>query len=176
MEASDPVDRSLTLNDLVVLAVLSERPAHGFAVARDLAPTSDLGRIVTLRRSQVYRSIDRLAARALIEATVTEPGDGGPSRQIYQIAAPGRRRLEAWLATPVAHVRDLRVEFLTKLRVLERQRADPTALVEAQQAMLEATLAGLGAGRHGDVVDRWRAHNAEAVARFLAGWPAETGE
>lgn len=161
--------RELTLNDRVVLAVLAEEPSHGFAASRLLAPGSDLGRIVTLRKPQVYRSIDRLAAAELIEPQAVEPGDAGPTRTVYRVTAAGWRALEAWLAEPVGHVRDLRVEFLVKLRLLERLGRSPAALVAAQRRTLAPTLDLLAVGRRGDVVDRWRAHNAEAVDRFLGG-------
>ncbi len=162
----------MPLNDLVVLAVLDEEPAHGFALARRLAPDSDLGRILTVHRPQVYRSLDRLEAAGLIEPLVVEPGDAGPQRTVYRVADAGRDPLEDWLGAPVDHVRDLRVEFLIKLRLLERRRSDPSALIEAQRRALESTLDRLVAGGGGDVVDRWRAHNAEAVRRFLSSWPS----
>jgi PadR family transcriptional regulator AphA len=160
---------SLTLNDLVVLAVLREEPAHGFALSRLLAPDSDLGRILTIRRPQVYRAIDRLASAGLIEPRAVEPGDAGPTRTVYGVTESGTAPLDDWLTTPVDHVRDLRVEFLVKLRLLERRGRDPANLVEAQHRALGPTLERLVTGRRGDVVERWRAHNAEAVSRFLAG-------
>ena len=41
----------LSLTEWAVLAVVAEAPAHGFAIAKELAPTGDLGRIL--------RSLDR---------------------------------------------------------------------------------------------------------------------
>jgi len=180
---------SLTLNDLVVLAVVEEEPAHGFALSRLLAPGSDLGRIVTLRRPQVYRAIDRLADGGLIEPVAVEPGDAGPKRTIFTITTSGRHALAAWLDRPVEHVRDLRVELLIKLRLLERAGRSADALLAAQRRTLGPTLDRLIAGESGsgvpgagdrgadgqevgdprvpDVVDRWRATTAEAAARFL---------
>lgn len=158
----------LTRNDLVVLAVLDEEPAHGFAVARHLAAGSDLGRILTVRRPQVYRAIERLVGAGLVEPRQVEPGDAGPTRTVHAITEPGRRAVEAWLAEPVDHVRDLRVDFLVKLRLLERRGQDAVTLVAAQRRTLGPTLELLSGGAGGDVVDRWRARNAAAAARFLA--------
>ena len=162
---------ALTLNDRVVLAVLGEEPAHGFAVARDLDAGSDLGRILTMRRSQVYRAIDRLASLGMIEPVTTEPGDAGPKRTVYRITESGAAPLEAWLNAPVDHVRELRVEFLVKLRLLERTGRSPSLLVESQRRTLGPTLDRLTSADGGDVVERWRAANARAVRRFLDGWP-----
>lgn len=174
--APDPTpDQAPTsFNDVVVLAVLDEGPAHGFALSRQFDAGSDLGRIVTLARPQVYRSLDRLAIAGLIEAITVEPGDGAPQRTVFASTEGGAAAVAAWLAEPVAHVRDLRVPFLAKLRLLERRGASPTELLTAQRAALGPTLDQLIAagdvgdtGQPVDVVDRWRAHNAEAVARFL---------
>ncbi len=165
----------LTLNDLVVLAVVDEEATHGFALSRHLTPGSDLGRIVTLRRPQIYRAIDRLAAAALIEPVAVEPGDAGPKRTIFTTTEAGRQALAAWLDQPVDHVRDLRVEFLAKLRLLERRGRSHDGLVAAQRDALAPTLDRLmaGDGRSGDVVDRWRATSAEAAARFLGHRPSD---
>lgn len=165
----DGIHPTLTLNDLVVLAVIGEEPAHGFALSRLLAPESDLGRIVTLRRAQVYRAIDRLADAGLVEPLAVEPGDAGPVRTVVAITGAGRSARSDWLDRPVEHVRDLRVEFLIKLRLLERLGQDPTDLLVAQRQTLGPTLDRLvmAGGADGDVVDRWRAANAVAAARFL---------
>ena len=50
---------SLPLAENTVLALLSERPAHGFAIARLTAPEGELGRIWHIPRPVVYRSIGR---------------------------------------------------------------------------------------------------------------------
>jgi PadR family transcriptional regulator AphA len=160
--------RSLT--EWMVLALLAEKASHGFALARALSAGQDLGRILTVRRPLVYRALDRLADAQLVEAVLTEPGRAGPNRTLYQPTPAGRRLLDVWLATPVDHVRDLRVEFLAKLRLLERNGVDRSALVAAQRHALDQTLAGLAANEGGgDVVDRWRASNATAAREFLDG-------
>ena len=70
--------------------------------------------------------------------------------------------------TPVDHVRDLRIEFLIKLRLTERVGKDTTPLMRAQQEELATTLDRLTAVEDDqDVVDRWRRHNAAAAANFL---------
>ncbi|MFV0259098.1 MAG: PadR family transcriptional regulator, partial [Acidimicrobiales bacterium] len=64
----------LSLTEWVVLAVLAEAPTHGFAVAKELRPGTDLGRVITVHRPLVYRALDRLVAAGLIEYHSTEPG------------------------------------------------------------------------------------------------------
>lgn len=164
----------LSLNEWVVLALLGEEPAHGFALARQLRADADLGRILTVHRPLVYRALDRLVEAGLADAAHTEPGDAGPNRVVHRITPRGRRALRSWLARPVTHIRDLRIEFLVKLRLTERARQDPSRLVRAQHEALADTLDNLSRPEPGaDVVDRWRLHNAGAARRFLEELAAE---
>ncbi|MEM9606905.1 MAG: PadR family transcriptional regulator [Actinomycetota bacterium] len=163
--ASSP---ALSSTDHVVLALLGEGPTHGFAIARELGPDGDLGRVLTVRRSLVYRSLDRLAERGLVESLHDEPGNAGPTRTVLRATLAGRELTHRWLSRPSEHVRDLRIELLAKLRLLERAGTDPAGLVEAQRDALATTLDRLSELAPGsDVVDRWRSHNARAAAAFL---------
>lgn len=160
---------ALSLNEWVVLALLAEKPAHGFALARQLRPHSDIGRVLTVHRPLVYRALDRLVDADLAELQHTEPGDAGPNRTVHRVTRSGRRALDWWLGQPVHHVRDLRIEFLVKMRLSERARRDPAPLVAAQHTALADTLDNLTRlDPDADIVDEWRRHNAQAAARFLA--------
>lgn len=162
------MEPTLSLNEWTVLCLLAERPAHGFALARQLEPASDLGRVITVRRPLVYRALDRVVAAQLAEPHLIEPGAAGPSRTQYRITPEGQRSATTWMSTPVAHVRELRIEFLVKMRLYERSGNDPSPLVHAQRSKLSATLAQLTEiSRDSDVVEQWRHHNAIAVTHFL---------
>jgi DNA-binding PadR family transcriptional regulator len=162
------MDDGLPLNEWVVLGLLAEQPRHGFALARELTAGSDLGRILTVHRPLVYRALDRLVAAGLASASRTEPGDNGPNRTVHAPTRRGTARLGTWLAEPVFHVRDLRLEFLVKVRLLERAGKETGILVAAQRNALAATLDGLvHASDRGDVVELWRSHNAAAAQAFL---------
>ena len=166
----------LSLNEWVVLALLREAPAHGFALTRELHQGSDLGRILTVHRPLVYRALDRLVDAGLAEPQRTEPGDGGPNRVVHRATRRGSRAAAAWLREPVTHIREMRIEFLLKLRLVERRGDDPGPLVAAQQEALADTLGHLtDPGTVDDVVDRWRSHNARATSRFLAELAATEG-
>lgn len=157
-----------SLNEWVVLSLLAEQPAHGFALARELEPASDLGRILTVHRPQVYRALDRLVDAALVEPRPAEPGLAGPKRRRHAITGQGRRAVDEWLVTPVDHVRDLRIPFLAKLRLTERRGRSVELLVVAQtEALAEAVRHLTELDPAADVVDRWRRHNAIAASAFL---------
>ena len=152
-----------------MLGLLAEGPTHGFAISRELAAGSSVGRVLTVRRPLVYRALDRLVALGLAEAMHTEPGDAGPQRLVHRVTRSGRRRLNTWLALPVGHVRDMRIEFQLKLVLLERSEKSPLELVRAQQGALGPTLSALE-GVSADPIDHlelWRRHNAAAAASYL---------
>ncbi len=160
---------SLSLTDHTVLALLGEGATHGFAIAQELTAESDLGRIFTVHRPLVYRSLDRLVERELAEPQQIEKGEGGPKRTIHGLTKEGEAVNAKWLASPVTHVRDLRIEFLTKLRLNTRANQDTAALIASQQAALAERIETLrSATDSDDEVDLWRRHNADAVAAFLA--------
>jgi len=158
----------LSLNEWVVLALLAEGPSHGFAMAKELAPDADLGRILTVARPLVYRALARVVDAGLAESVHIEPGDAGPNRTVHRLTRSGRARLRGWLAAPVDHVRDLRIEFLVKMRLLERSSKDTASLVEAQRVALDDAFERLvHLELEADIVDLWRHHNAVAARSFL---------
>ena len=65
--------------DWAVLALVAEGPTHGFAIARALAPGSDVGRVWAMRRPLVYRALDVLTEQELVRAAGTE-GEHRPGR------------------------------------------------------------------------------------------------
>ena len=123
---------SLSLAEWVVLAVISERPTHGFAIAQLTAAD---GRMWQIPRPVVYRALGRVEAAGLITNDGTEPGNG-PQRTIYAATSAGRKAVAAWLQTPVEHVRDVRSHLLLKLALLHRAGTDPADLLRRQQAIL----------------------------------------
>lgn len=158
----------VSLNEWVVLALLAEAPAHGFAVARELRPDRDLGRILTVHRPLVYRALARLVAAGLAEPFETEPGDAGPARTLHRPTRRGRAALAAWFVQPVEHIRDLRIEFLVKVRLSERAGRDPGPLIGAQSAALASAFDRVTSlSDEADVVDLWRHHTASAALGFL---------
>lgn len=162
--------KPLTLADHAVLALLAERPRHGWVIVRELSLDGELGRIWTLSRPLAYRAMDNLETRRLIRATGTEAGQG-PRRTIFAPTAKGRREVQQWLASPVEHLRDIRTELLLKLVFFERSTIDPRPLLREQQRAFRPIFGALDAAAArptSDLVDLWRHESAESVRRFLA--------
>lgn len=158
--------RDLSVTEHAVLGILAEGPSHGFAVSKQLARDSDLGRILTVRRPLVYRALDRLVDRGLAEPVHTEKGSG-PSRVVHRVTGDGRRESRNWLARPVDHVRDIRIEFLLKVALMIRARRSLGPLIAAQRRSLEPTLSAIAEVSSNDYVEIWRKHVAGAAGAFL---------
>jgi DNA-binding PadR family transcriptional regulator len=152
---------SLSLADHACLAIIGERPTHGWAIVKLLAPEGDLGRIWSLNRALTYRAIDRLVEFGLVGRS-----DAGRRAEL-RLTAPGRRRRLHWLGQPVQHLRDLRTEFLLKLALCERAAIDTTTLITAQRDRLQPAIAALTDDHPADAVALWRHESAQAAARFL---------
>lgn len=161
-----------------MLALLCERPAHGWALARELAPGGELGSIWGLGRPLVYRSLEVLAERELIAPAGQERGVRGPTRTIFRATAAGEVAVAEWLAEPVEHVREGRSLLLLKIVFAERSSLDPRPMLHAQHAAIAEALVSLeqrmrassGSER---ILARFRLESTRAVLRFIEGILAE---
>lgn len=151
-----------------MLALLAEEPRHGWAVQRELAPGSEVGRAWTLSRQLTYRAIDNLEKEGLVTRAARKPGDGG-DRVIISPTATGRKQLREWLGQPVEHLRDVRTELLVKLILRERAGLDNTAFISLQKEKFSGVVDALTSNRSRDLVDAWRAESARSVMKFLDG-------
>ncbi|MGD2059758.1 MAG: PadR family transcriptional regulator [Acidimicrobiia bacterium] len=158
----------LSVTEYTVLGLLAEGPRHGFALSKELDSDSEVGRVFVVRRPLVYRAIDRLVDAGYAEPRSTEKGEG-PKRIVYQTTPDGLHRLEGWLTEPVEHIRDLRIEFLLKLALLQRSGRSPLGLIREQRSALDDKLRALEhqSATPPDHVGLWRRHNASAAASYL---------
>jgi len=170
--ASSPASLpEMSLPEWLVLAILMQRPAHGFAVAQLTATGGDLGRIWQIPKAVVYRALGRLLDAGLIVPEVTEPGLG-PQRTVYAATDDGKTAAQHWLHAPVEHVREIRSELLLKLALLDRAGESPSDLLRAQRAVLEPIVTAIESRReHSDGFDAtllaWRRANAVAALEFI---------
>jgi PadR family transcriptional regulator AphA len=169
------VEQPPTTNDLTVLALLSERQAHGWALAEKLARGGEIGQIWSISRPIVYHSVDRLERAGLAETVGLERGGRGPHRVVYAATPAGKELLRAWLASPVEHVRDIRSVFLLKVVLCQRAEVEPEPLLLAQRevllpfiAWLEAQADETGPELPGETtIAAFRLETATAILRFI---------
>jgi len=168
----------MPLPEWLVLGILSQRPAHGFAVAQLTAANGPFGRVWQIPKAVVYRAIGRLLDARLIVPEGTEPGFG-PQRTVYATTEAGRAAIGRWLREPVEHVRDIRTELLLKLALLDRAGDDPAPLLRAQREVLTPLVAALESRRAASAgfdatILAWRRATAVAALDFVdAIAPAE---
>src|SRR3954454_11545050 len=126
-------DAQLLLGEWACLGILYQRPVHGFAIAARLRPDADIGRVWSLSRPLTYRSLEQLTRRGHIHPVGEERGIAGGNRTILAATRQGRAALRKWVATPVAHLRDLRSELLLKLVIAEQCGIDVLPMLERQR-------------------------------------------
>src|SRR4029079_16632136 len=110
-----PPDLSLT--DWAVLGIVAEAPTHGFAIARALSATGDVGQVWTVARPLVYRSLTTLADRGLIEERGETQSGHGPTRTMVRATRAGRAALVRWLDKAGEHAREGRNAALMNITV-----------------------------------------------------------
>ena len=158
--------------DQIVLAIIGEKPRHGFAVSKELETDPSLSAVIRIRRPLVYRSINCLLDANFIRETKVEPGDQGSQRVVYTVTAIGKLAGTTWLNEVVEHPRDARIELLAKFVLRSRRNLKNQQLAKLQKKLFERQAAKLQASANSatdDVrlVSLWRIENINAMIRLL---------
>ena len=96
------------------LLLREEGSRHGYDLARYFSETEPLGIVLRLEPAMLYHHLKKLARAGWVTQTVEQIGSR-PPRQVYHLTPEGRDELYRWLREPVAHTREIRLEFLVKL-------------------------------------------------------------
>ena len=109
-------DMTINLNrhpqEYLILGLLMMKERHGYDLHHHLSST--MGQAWYAGKSQIYALLKRLEATGYIVSR-TERQEPKPPRKVYAITPQGKTAFNHWVATPVQRIRDLRLEFLTKL-------------------------------------------------------------
>lgn len=99
---------------LGLLAVSDTGSGHGYDLARQFSPDAPLGDVLRLEPGMVYHHLKKLERLGWVSVV---PGEapGRPARRLFALTSSGRAELERWLSEPVAHTREIRLDFLVKL-------------------------------------------------------------
>jgi DNA-binding PadR family transcriptional regulator len=167
-----PDSRGLARAEMAVLALLAERPSHGWALSREVTPGAEIGEIWSGDRQRVYRALRKLNELGLIEAALTEPGEGA-HRTLYRPTAAGLKELDAWLVEPVKSLREAQGTFMLKLAFIQRSGRDPVPLLQAQRATVVAAMEELSRRSGGGATRRahlaLRLETARALLTVIDG-------
>jgi tRNA (adenine37-N6)-methyltransferase len=169
---SRPTRTHPSLPEWAALGLLCEGPRHGWAIARELAPAGEIGRVYSCTRPLVYRALGQLREAGLVEEKGTAASDEGPARTTLAASRRGRAAFRAWRDVTVEHVRDLRSELMLKLLFHDRAGTDPATLLREQAAsLIRGELALERQLRSATVFDRtlvlWRLSVVRAALSFV---------
>lgn len=121
--------------------------AHGYDLARRFAEGQPLGDVLRLEPGMLYHHLKKLARVGWVEAEMERPG-ARPPRRRYRLTETGRAELRRWLGAPVAHTRELRLEFLVKYYFAQRLAPERAIrLLAEQRAILDRLAASLSTQR-----------------------------
>jgi PadR family transcriptional regulator, regulatory protein AphA len=118
-----------------VLGILALGEAHGYDICRRLS--EEVGSIWRLGKSQVYALLMRLERDGLVVHERVGQ-ENLPAKNIFSVTPMGEEVFKEWVRTPVHHVRDMRLEFLTKLWFAQQLGSESERnLIEAQLAVCQ---------------------------------------
>ncbi len=173
---------------LGLLALSNDGTGHGYELARQFGPDAPLGNVIRIEPGMVYHHLKKLERLGWVESV---PGAAGrPARRPIALSEAGRIEFNRWLAEPVAHTREIRLDFLVKLyfallldprvavRLVNEQREICQRIIES---LSERRKAGHGddppspAHRFGDLVLEMRLAQTEAALAWLDRVGPEAG-
>lgn len=129
--------------EFALLGYLFQRPMHAYEIHRHLVSHGGLGLVWNLNQSRLYAQLAQLERRGFVAAT-TQPQVGRPARRVLRLTETGRDTFLAWLHTPVAGARHIRMEFMAKLVFLHVLNPDEAAvLLERQRVLAQEWLTAL---------------------------------
>jgi len=106
--------------EYILLGLILEEPAHGYALYEKLRSTAELSLIWQVKRSKLYYLLDKLETDELLVSSITSQSPY-PDRKVYQITNQGIEILEKWMYSPVLSSRYVRLAFLSKLFFVLKQ-------------------------------------------------------
>lgn len=181
-----PRPSSPIATDHVILALLDEKPMHGYEIHQRIASMPGIIKIWSIKQGLLYAKLEKLKAAGLLEDAPDHP-EANPSRHYFRLTSAGKEALDVWVDSPVTRARDIRQEFLAKLivaRMYSLERA--LTLLRAQREVVRHwhfSLTEQTAPQQKSELDDWIVHSYrlfrdEASLRWLddlEGWLLKLG-
>jgi DNA-binding PadR family transcriptional regulator len=158
-----------------LLGLLRDHPMHAYEMARQLVRAEQLGLVWRLKQSHLYALLAKLETAGYLAGT-TEAHGNRPPRRMLHLTPRGAAAFGEWLAAPVEHGRDFRLEFLAKLFFAAREGSAAIAtLLAGQRRACDEWLAELRAREHASdtsqpfevLVLRFRRGQIQAILPWL---------
>ena len=121
-----PRQSSVLTLEHVLLAMLDQKPMHGYELYQRLCALDGISLIWNIKQALLYAILDKLETRGYLSSELVQ-GETYPPRNYFHLTEAGKSSLQAWIKIPVRRARDLRQEFLAKL-IVARRYGKPAAL------------------------------------------------
>ena len=173
-----PRQQSQLTLEHILLGFLANQPMHGYDLYKLIQGCEAIALIWKIKQSQLYALLEKLEKLGLLRSAQVA-GEIHPWRREYQITEAGRKQLDDWMSSPVAHGRDMRQEFLARLffasqakegvaaNLIEKQAEICDQWISGLQASLEAHKADGGEPAFVEMVYRFRIQQAQAMRSWL---------
>jgi DNA-binding PadR family transcriptional regulator len=172
MTTSAPPSHGL---ELALLGLLRTHPCHAYELHQMLQGTEALAIVWHLKQSNLYALLAKLEEAGYVVSTPEAHGTR-PPRKMLRLTARGQEAFGQWLASPVEHGRDFRLEFLAKLyfAAQEGEQAVVTLITRQRAAChmwmtdLERQVQAISAERPFErLVLQFRSSQLEAILSWL---------
>lgn len=141
----------LTALGISVLALLRQRPMHGYEMLQTLV-RRQADRIVKLRPGSLYHVVDRLTEEKLVRRAATTRAGNRPERAVYEITDAGTEALSERVRELVATPGDEFPQFVAALAAIDTLDLDAAVTaVDDRVGALEARAAEITALRDAGV-------------------------
>jgi DNA-binding PadR family transcriptional regulator len=148
--------------EYVLLALLDQKPMHGYELYQNLCEMEGISRIWNIKQALLYAILDKLEDRGFLSSQFVQ-GEAHPPRKYFHLTELGKSALLNWMKSPVRRARDIRQEFLAKLIVARRYgKSDVLELIHAQQQACQDWFNELetdGQTINREHVDEWIVHS-----------------
>jgi DNA-binding PadR family transcriptional regulator len=132
--------------EYILLGLIRNEPAHGYALFEKLQITPELSLIWQVKRSKLYYLLDKLEKDGFLSSTTSKEGPY-PERYIYHITTQGNDIFEDWLHAPVLSSRYVRLAFMSKLYFTLKESLETSQnLIYAQLEVCQTWLDNLEEG------------------------------
>jgi DNA-binding PadR family transcriptional regulator len=121
--------------EYAVLGLVRQKPAYGYELQRQLSGERGLGRVCRVEPAMVYAILKSLSGFELIDGVWDN--STYPPKAVYTATDQGDQLFQRWLRSPVARMREVRLDFLVKLYFALNEDKDLAR--ELLQAQIAAT-------------------------------------
>ncbi len=109
--------------EYALLGFFRQQPRHGYELYQQFSDPAGLWQVWRLKQSQFYALLAKLEAAGYLRATLHLQA-ARPPRKMFQLTPAGQAVFLTWVRSPVAHARQIRMEFLAKLYFAQAEEGD----------------------------------------------------